>query len=48
MKFLTPEDKAEAIRLYAKEDIPIVEIAYALKCSPDVIERMLRAEGQLL
>lgn len=48
MKFLTPADKAEAIRLYTKLDVPIVEIAYALKCSPDVIERMLRAEGQLL
>ena len=48
MKFLTPADKAEAIRLYSKEDMPVREIAYALKVSPQVIERMLKAEGQLL
>jgi len=48
MIFLTPSDKKEAIRLYEVEDIPIREIAYALRCTPDVIERMLRAEGRLL
>jgi len=47
-KFLSPADKKEAIRLYSKESIPVVEIAYALKVRPEIIERMLKAEGLLL
>ena len=44
-KFLSPADKKEAIRLYSKEGIPAVEIAYALRVTPEIIERMLKAEG---
>ena len=43
-KFLSPADKKEAIRLYSKESIPVIEIAYALRVTPDVIERMLKDE----
>ena len=47
-KFLSPADKKEAIRLYNKEGVPVIEVAYALKVRPEIIERMLKAEGLFL
>jgi len=46
--FWPPLDKKEAIRLYSKEFKTIGELATRFDCSREHIERMLKAEGQLL
>jgi len=43
-----PTDKTEAIRLYSKEFKTIGEVAEVFDCSREHVERMLKAEGQLL
>jgi len=48
MKFLTPKDKTEAIRLYTKEDKSTAYISMILGYAEEIIKRMLKAEGQLL
>ena len=46
--FWKPTDKKEAIRLYTKEFRSIGELATEFNCSREHVERMLKAEGQLL
>ena len=46
--FWKPADKKKAIELYSKEFQTIGEIATEFDCTRDEVERMLKAEGQLL
>tara|TARA_R110000851_G_scaffold105683_4_gene224298 strand:- start:208 stop:555 length:348 start_codon:yes stop_codon:yes gene_type:complete len=46
--FWKPADKKEALRLYTKEFARIGEIAEKFSCKISEVERMLKAEGQLL
>ena len=39
--------KQQAVRMYAKEDKSIGDIAVVFKCNTEVVERMLSAQGQL-
>ena len=43
-----PLEKKEAIRLYNKEFHTIGEVAEMFRCTREHVERMLKAEGQLL
>lgn len=47
IKLWDAKDKIEAIRLYSKEQKSIGDIAETFDCTPDYVERMLNAEGQL-
>ena len=46
--FWKPADKKKAIELYSKEFKTIGELATEFDCTRDEVERMLKAEGQLL
>ena len=46
--FWKPADKKEAIRLYSKEFMKVGDIATEFSCKTVEVERMLKAEGQLL
>ena len=46
--FWKPADKKKAIELYSKEFQTVGEIATEFDCTRDEVERMLKAEGQLL
>ena len=47
-KFWTPLNKKAAIYLYTKEFRTIGELATKFDCTREHVERMLKAEGQLL
>jgi len=45
---MTPREKARAVFMYSRLDKPLGDIAVELSCTVEHVERVLKAEGQLL